>query len=367
MFTLIKTDEIHIKGRCSNPGDNLLTENAKRILRKLFGIEISLEITYNQYSKNIVNEINKSQIVFFSVPTYSNKSIEIYKKLVCEITRPIVPLSGSILLPPPPESRSFDNFATYNITDENKEIIRRVNAASKFIPCREFLTEHILRNNGFQNALYVGDLGMYEQGECLKKMEKKSDIQKILFTIGHYGQYKKQIIPILAYLRDKFPNARIIYSTHQKNPSPIIRKIANKYKLEIVDTSYDEAKMNFYKECDLHIGYRLHGHIKCLSCGIPSILIAEDSRSSGFKLTLGNIGIFLAYGRKRNIWNILKLSKFKNVKPTQHLITEIDEFLEFNLKTNFSSYKIIPDIFHLGYNNLISYLTQTVPPLLSNQ
>lgn len=101
MFTLIKTDEKHLGGPCSNPGDNLLTENAKRILRKLFGIEISLEYCFKEYSKEIVNEINKSQIVFFTVPTYSDNAVELYKKLVSEITCPIIPLSGSVLLPPP--------------------------------------------------------------------------------------------------------------------------------------------------------------------------------------------------------------------------------------------------------------------------
>ena len=42
-----------------------------------------------------------------------------------------------------------------------------------------------------------------------------------------------------------------------------------------------------YLNCDLHIGYRVHAHLFCLSQRIPSILVSEDYRGVGQNLSLG--------------------------------------------------------------------------------
>jgi hypothetical protein len=56
---------------------------------------------------------------------------------------------------------------------------------------------------------------------------------------------------------------------------------------EIVDAAYDLRKIDFYHDCDLHIGYRVHAHLYFLSIRRPSFLVHEDGRGVGASLSLG--------------------------------------------------------------------------------
>ncbi len=53
------------------------------------------------------------------------------------------------------------------------------------------------------------------------------------------------------------------------------------------DLSGAVENLAFYDNIDLHVGYRLHGHISFLRRRKPSFLIAEDSRSFGIINTPG--------------------------------------------------------------------------------
>lgn len=50
-----------------------------------------------------------------------------------------------------------------------------------------------------------------------------------------------------------------------------------------------ENLMNCYKDCDLHVGYRVHAHIFMSSISKPSILLAEDGRGRALKYVIGGV------------------------------------------------------------------------------
>lgn len=52
-----------------------------------------------------------------------------------------------------------------------------------------------------------------------------------------------------------------------------------------------------YGNADLHIGYRVHAHLFCLSRRIPSILINEDSRGVGQAAALGATSLTVDGGK----------------------------------------------------------------------
>jgi hypothetical protein len=57
---------------------------------------------------------------------------------------------------------------------------------------------------------------------------------------------------------------------------------------KIVDAAFDLGKIDFYGECDLHVGYRVHAHLCFVSQRIPSVLLCEDGRGAGQVVTLGD-------------------------------------------------------------------------------
>lgn len=63
--------------------------------------------------------------------------------------------------------------------------------------------------------------------------------------------------------------------------------LAQRYHVHIRDVSGDVNKLDFYQDCDLHIGYRVHAHLYFISQRTPSILINEDGRGLGMGVSLG--------------------------------------------------------------------------------
>jgi hypothetical protein len=57
---------------------------------------------------------------------------------------------------------------------------------------------------------------------------------------------------------------------------------------KVVDAAFDLQRIDFYKEADLHVGYRVHAHLAFLSYRRPSLLICEDGRGLGQAETLGD-------------------------------------------------------------------------------
>lgn len=221
-------------------------------------------------------------------------------------------------------------------------------------------------------------------------MKQPSEIKKILITAPHQAIYFEQLIDIIYYLNKKFPQAEFTYSTHTlPDRAYDFSKIkSQKINITTIDTSQDSSKLDFYKDFDLHVGYRLHGHIKCLSIGIPSILIAEDSRGLGQKFTLNNLGVFTAFDddfickskskkqkslKYENIFERIfsiktnpfylvvtvlgikftrRIIRDDLVKKSTTLITEIDNSINQSLCTEWISYTMIPVTINNIYQNL---------------
>jgi hypothetical protein len=66
-----------------------------------------------------------------------------------------------------------------------------------------------------------------------------------------------------------------------------LRRVAHAQGCRIVDAAFDTAKIRFYRDCDLHIGYRVHAHLHFLSMRKPSFLLQEDGRGIGASASLG--------------------------------------------------------------------------------
>jgi hypothetical protein len=57
---------------------------------------------------------------------------------------------------------------------------------------------------------------------------------------------------------------------------------------KVVDAAFDLERIAFYKDADLHVGYRVHAHLAFVSYRHPTLLISEDGRGLGQAETLGD-------------------------------------------------------------------------------
>ncbi len=113
-----------------------------------------------------------------------------------------------------------------------------------------------------------------------------------------------QMKELIGHCRDWFPQAELTVTFHHGLggdylTSPDSRKELWRKQRRLVswlesrgighaDISGSADRLAaFYRSVDLHIGYRVHGHIFMLSEGRPSILIAEDGRGLALREVVG--------------------------------------------------------------------------------
>jgi len=119
------------------------------------------------------------------------------------------------------------------------------------------------------------------------------DPKTVVFTTPARYQNTRETIAVMRMLRARFPKAKLIASFHRgiaKDDLTTARQsryfrlqafVARRLGFEVRDTAYDLAKIGFYQDVDLHIGYRVHAHLDFVSRRMPSVLISEDGRGTG--------------------------------------------------------------------------------------
>lgn len=154
--------------------------------------------------------------------------------------------------------------------------------------------------------------------------------KKIIISDAAFSYNKQNMINLIIYVRERFPNADIKVLFHRGLKKEMISDIDSEfqrnYNITIEDISGDCEKFKYYDDCDFHIGFRVHAHIYNLSRGNISILLNEDARGIGVNNALG----------VRNI-DLKEYSRFaKNVD--EYLIYKLDNYFDYLDQTLSSQY-----------------------------
>ena len=168
-------------------------------------------------------------------------------------------------------------------------------------------------------------------------------VKSVVFTIQHHLHYLEQSITILKAIKLKFPNAKRYIAFHSV-PGATAKTIAlraQQFGFEPLHQYGDVENLDRYDDIDLHIGYRLHGHITFLRKRKPSILMVEDARAFGFSRTEGTAhGCIDAYN--------LKIQDADDTAPARCM-----EFVDSQLKSGFKEYQNIFDFIDSTYESVI--------------
>lgn len=277
--------------RSGNIGDKLITASAIEMLRQLKGEEEFLTLFREIDLTTRLDEVNGSRAVVmpgFAIrqPMYP----DIYRLVpdLGSLEVPLIPLgTGSQLFPgDTPQVQRF------RYSDETVNFLRRIREAERPISCRDYLTARLLERHELPTRM-VGDCAWYDMASLGTPMRRPRSIDRLVFTTPHRALYVSQAKRVLELLADLFPAAQR-YLSLQSKVGPVEERLVphgEKYDFEVVECSHDLDRITFYETCDLHVGYRVHGHLAFLRKRIPSVLLAEDSRGLGFVYTMGGGGI----------------------------------------------------------------------------
>lgn len=191
---------------------------------------------------------------------------------------------------------SHNTFEKYEYGKDTLAFLRFIATRSGALPCRDQLIVELLHRHEIP-AIYSGDLAIYDEEKVNTEFVPPKSIHSVVFTIQHHERYKEQSFRLLSLIKANFPDARLYVAFHSKaGPKP--QQIAN-YAVALGFSElhlYGEVNnLAVYDDIDLHIGYRLHGHISFLRRRKPSVLMVEDARSFGLAHTPGtDVGCFEA-------------------------------------------------------------------------
>lgn len=353
-----------------NVGDKLIVESAKNMIRSIKNDQDFLEFSRVDDLTDHLEKINNTKAII--MPHFGLRDPDMYPntyRLVNDLSKieiPLVPLGiGWKGFP-----GDLETLQTLKYSKKTQKFLKYVSNQVETMICREYFTCKILENHNITNTKMGGDCAWYDLEKIGMKMKCPEKIRRIVFTTPYMAMYMEQAKSIIKMIREKFPQADKICSLHaginKIQTDKEIIEYAKKNKFEIQDVSSNIAKINFYKDCDLHIGYRCHGHIAFLRNRIPSILINEDGRGVGFSNTFG-IGGFNGFLRRGgNIFKIMgKFSKHKFVSkqviPDLYLDKKISNFIDKEQKLCFDGYQKISEIIDETYENVMKPFIRSLP------
>ena len=331
-----------LTGAYKNIGDHLIGQRAKKLLEKFVDDDI-VELDRKDNLSRHIETINKSKaLILCGGPAYSEK---IYPNIypltnLNDIKVPIIPFGLGL---------SKDEMTTNNFhfTPKAQKFISLIHSKIKFSSCRDNMTQTMLNKIGINNVMMTGCPVWYELDKLERPFKTNNKMKKIVFTTPAKPLRLIQTIRLMSFARKKFPKSKLYCTFHRglthENKLKIDITIsyflmsffARILNFEVLDVSKSLLDIEFYKDCDFHIGYRVHAHLFFLSNKIPSILINEDIRGKGMS-------------------EALKLPVFNF--NDKNLFTNIDSFLNQNIANNFASYERINILFKTTFETMKTFL-----------
>lgn len=364
-----------------NVGDKLIEERLKALVRHVKGPVDFITIFREEKLDDHLDEINQTRAIL--MPAFPIRDTPMYPGIyrlvdnLSEIKVPIIPVGANWnTYPGDAESRRKLKYS-----DETRQFLHYICSKVEKIACREYFTFNILSNHGIGNTVMTGDPAWFNLAHIGKPMKRPESVRKVVFSpplSPYYADQAKQVMDVIVKL---FPEAVKICAFHlfdadsgssgsrSENSAAVspevtaknrvIRRHAKENGFHVMEMAGDVANLDFYETCDLHVGYECHAHLDFFSRRIPSVLIAEDARGTGFNYTL-NIGGFDGFMRAQHE-NILSRKKITSgycttleeliiAPPRADLAQSVEEFLKHETSSRFRRYigltAYLDEIFH---------------------
>jgi len=364
MYTILTTM------KTGNVGDQLIVESAKNLIKHIKGNIDFLEFFREDDLTEHLDQINKTKAIImphFGLrdPDMHPRTYHLTKDLK-QIKIPLIPIGVGWKGFP----GDHETLKTLRYSKNTTKFLKYISNQVDVLLCREDYTCQILANHGIKNTVMGGDCAWYNIENIGKQMKRPESIDKLVFTTPYLPLYLDQAKKIINMLAKLFPKTTKYCSLHAGldviSTDKELADYAKKQGFQIKDVSNDIKKIGFYRDCDLHVGYRCHGHINFLQNRIPSILLHEDGRGVGFSHSFG-VGGFDAFRRKPNsiFKTIGKISGRNLISKQIEADTLVDkkilQFIEEELKTGFRRYVGLSKFIDETYEKIMKPFIEAIP------
>lgn len=377
----------------ANVGDQLIEVATKKLVEQEIGDVEFLTIFREDPLEEHLDEINQTAAVL--LPGFPIRDVPMYPgcyRLTPDLDRikpPLIPIGSNWNLYP------GDEVSRRNLhySQETTAFLHRVAAGVKSFSCREYYVCDILRQHGIANTLMTGDPSWYDPAFAGRPLHRPTRIEKLVYSPPLSAFYRDQGEKILEMLAQLFPQAQKFCAMHlaDAKASPFadktptndasmrldvaeknahLRARATELGFEVLELAGDVNKLDFYRHCDLHVGYECHAHLGFFRQRRPSVLIAEDARGVGFNYTLG-VGGFTGFTRREDRFlasteggtsgYCVNAEEFAIAPADASLHESIRQFLEEELESGFRRYNGLTDFIDETYEKIMAPFLQGLP------
>lgn len=300
--------KILIAGRpYSNGGDFLIYDRIVKILQAA-SPESVIELNMDNKAQFKIEDLNQYDVIVTGgggaqyAETYVKTSF--FYQHIDEITVPIHYMGTGLY----GADGEDETIYAYRYSEELLAYFNKIIERGGQLATRDWVVDTVLRNNGVKGAIMAGCPAWYNL-ELLEKAEddiifRRSFADKEVKSIAvsnhgltknaqDHGKKLKQIEDLIVFLQKTFPEAKLsltfndgYITKYSKNYNLTLQKWAEENDVTCIDLSGTADKFKVLDDIDLHIGFRVHTHIYCISKMIPSLLIEEDIRGCGMNETL---------------------------------------------------------------------------------
>lgn len=293
-----------LSGAYKNAGDYLITKRTVELLEYCLN-DVEVKIFLRKDMNRRYNEINDCDFIVFSggpifmpslisylpiikakrwFPKVLNKIYLNHKKWY---SKKMIVLGGGWY-----GSYTDENYVNnYNFDTITLEFWKHVSNTGYGLSCRDWYTENVLRNSGFEKIYMTGCPAWYflpKVNEVNFNKDIRGGVKKIIISDPANIENDCLAISLIKYLREKYDDSELNILFHRGvSEQRLLVKYAEENKIDYIDISGNCNGLSLYDDVDLHAGFRVHAHLYTLSVRNRSILIEEDGRGTGANEALG--------------------------------------------------------------------------------
>lgn len=303
-----------LTGAFKNAGDYLITERTESLLMYRYPMAKIIKYERNCSLDPSLKSLNENDVVVFAggpgwISHMYPEKFPLTTKLN-EIVPPMFVLGMGC-------KTKNENVKRISFTSQSKQLIERLYSDGFHLGCRDNLTYQVLERSGLKRTIMTGcpawyDLNYIHQNNLFTAPEE-GKINKIAISDPGNVANIQLAANIVALCKKRYKPDVIVFVFHRgwnkdkytsddvASKQQVLRDWLVDNNVKVVDASYSSKGFTEYDDSDLHIGFRVHAHIYCLSRKLPSFLIEEDGRGFGVNETLG-----LAHIRPRKVDSFLR-------------------------------------------------------------
>lgn len=308
-----------LHGAKSNSGDFLIRDAAKSLLIDIGDIDVNeilmVDVVREDIQSSVINKISDMRVAFLAGgPGYQPDFYPGVYPSMKDL------LDATTIIPLGPGWKGI-NEDTYTFTKESSKLLHRIADQDQvpYLGARDIPTVRVLRKHGVTAEL-TGCPAWYYPNQSLPSnaFELSGQVNEIIVSSPprNATKYVLQYYLLIQKLAETFPESTITCAFHRgEHKTAQVPTVGYPWKkstwnanisssiylyinylskrnenINIFDASGSSDYIHRYSEADVHVGYRVHGHIPALAAGTPSFLLQIDGRGFGVSESLGTPG-----------------------------------------------------------------------------